>query len=198
MHNAFITINKGEKMAKSGGAGDMYSLAGIANSGIDPLAVRYYFLGAHYRTQMDFSFEALTAAQNGYRNLKKKIASLGTTHTSTHPIQQYVQKFDTALYDDLNTPQALAVLHSLVHSDYAGGDIIATVAYMDAVLGLQLLESAEVAPIVVPPHIQSLLDARAVARMQKDWAESDRLREQIKCAGFSVKDGAEGQEVAKV
>lgn len=216
MHNAFLSINNGEKMAKSGAAGESFSLAGIMSQGFEPLALRYYFLGAQYRTQMDFSWEALKAAQSGYRNLKKKILNLRQqttdslilladrqqTHSNVRILTKYAKKFDVAVYDDLNTAQALAALHEVVGSTEDPERVLATVAYMDEVLGLKLLDETvgtdtKTGPHETPEHIQTLLDQRAAARAQKNWAESDRLRDALKEAGYEVKDTPEGQTVAK-
>jgi cysteinyl-tRNA synthetase len=197
MHNAFLTINKGERMAKSGGASDLFSLDGIVGQGVDPLAVRYYFLGANYRTQMDFSFEALVAAQKGLKNLKKRISVLTRTENGKL-LKQFAQKFDAAINDDLGTPQALATLHELLHSAEKPEHVVATIAYMDRVLGLKLLEQhadTVTAPLDIPAKIQAFLDARATARTEKRWADSDGIRDQIKAAGYEVKDTPEGQKL---
>jgi cysteinyl-tRNA synthetase len=222
LHGAFLTINQGEKMAKSGGAGDLFSLAGIVSQGYEPLALRYYFLGAHYRTQMDFSWEALKAAQNGFTHLKKRVHTLTRTTglsgtieriknieyitystDGIKPLVTYAKKFDAAVYDDLNTAQALAALHEVVGSNESPERVLATVAYMDDVLGLKLLEEtvkADNTPELqdIPQHIQHLLDQRATARAQKNWAESDRLRDTLAESGYSVKDTSDGQVLTKL
>lgn len=135
LHNEFINVSEG-KMAKSEGTG--ITLADIVKGGFDPLAYRYFLLMAHYRSPVTFSWEALTAAQNAYNKLKKVVSSK-EQEVSGKVDEAYKAKFREKLENDLNTPQALAIVWTLVKDkEVANNDKLATLKDFDKVLGLGL------------------------------------------------------------
>ena len=138
IHNEFVNVKTG-KMAKS--EGNQITLNLLLEHGFTPLAYRYFLLMAHYRTPVTFSWEALEAAQNAYNRLTKFVASLPKVGTVN---EDYKDKFGKKLENDLNTPQAIAVLWSLVKD---GGispeDKLATLLDFDKVLGLGLASSPQ-------------------------------------------------------
>lgn len=187
MHGEFLTI-EGGKMSKS--QENFLTLDTIKEKGFDPLAYRYFLLLAHYRKQLSFSWEALQAAQNGLQNLRRKIAEI-PDHVAKD--QHHSDLFLTAINDDLNMPEALAVVWNGVKE---GTLSLETIIHFDKVLGLNLHQpKIEADPI--PTEIQKLLDERVTARDNKNWTRSDELRDQIIASGYDLEDTKEGQKVEK-
>jgi cysteinyl-tRNA synthetase len=187
-HNEFLLVD-GQKMSKS--LGNVYTISDLEAKGFNPLALRYFYLGAHYRQLQNFTFEALTASQNALRRLWSYSRELAKDGSVLADIEA---DFMAALDDDLNTPKALAVVWKLVDGDYPLGDKGATLLWMDKVLGLGL--DAQVGRIVdIPADIQALLNERVAARAAKDWAKSDELRKLIEERGWTLEDSKEGQKV---
>lgn len=191
MHNNFITMGE-EKMAKS--EGNVLSLDSLEQKGLDPLAYRYWLLTSRYSTRVDYSSEALEAAQNAHNKLKRNIQEL--------PEGGSVQKdllliFTETINDDLNTPESLAFVWKILKDeDVSPGDKKATILEFDKVLGLKLDEKEE--EIVIPQEVLDLAKAREQARKEKNWAESDRLRDEIQHAGFIVKDTQDGPKILPI
>lgn len=132
LHNEFLTVSEG-KMAKSKGTG--ITLSEVVQGGFDPLAYRYFLLMAHYRTPVTFTWESLTAAGNAYKKLKG-LVSKGEAGTVE---EGYKQKFIDKLENDLNTPQALAIVWTLAKDkEVPLENRIATILDFDRVLGLGL------------------------------------------------------------
>ena len=133
LHTGFLNI-KSEKMSKS--LGNFLTIREVLEKGISPMALRYYFLTAHYRTPMDFSWEGLEAAANAYKklhDLRFKINDLGIIN------EGYKKQFKEKLENDLNTPQALAVVWTMLKDkDLSPEDKLATLLDFDKVLGLGL------------------------------------------------------------
>ena len=180
------------KMAKSGD--NFITVQTLIDHGINPLAYRYFLLQTHYRKQLQFSWEALEAAQTGLNNLKKEIQKLPTasdidTDIATATEEEFLQ----AINNDLNVPEALAVLWSQVKTKNISQK---TVAKWDRILALNLLYNSEKKILTIPPEIQKLLDERALARADKNWAKSDALRDKILILGFVIKDTDQGQKIS--
>jgi cysteinyl-tRNA synthetase len=151
------------------------------------MALRYLYLQTHYRQEMNFTFEALEAAQNALNRLRKEVAGYGESSTS---ISKYEEQFKTAINDDLNMPQALAILWEVVRSDKDASEKLATVLKFDEVLGLSLKDSK---PIMqkqekLPAEVQALLDEREALRKEKKFSEADKIREKIIEMGYKVED----------
>ena len=197
MHGFFLQMGE-EKMAKS--SGEFIRLQTAVDRGYDPLAYRYFCLNGHYRTQIKFSWESLTASQKALENLRQEIAKLGGAteagQSSDQAIAKWRTKFHEAINDDLNMPQALAVVWDLLKANDVGpAQKLELVKDFDRVLGLKLLETQ--AQQDIPAEVQSLLDQRHQARQGKQWAESDRLRGEIAAQGYVVEDTPKGQVVRK-
>jgi cysteinyl-tRNA synthetase len=197
LHRAHLQINN-EKIAKS--AGTAVYLSELIERGYNPLAFRYLLLGSHYRTGANFTWEALEAAENAYKRLKTfmllldKRAADGEVGVVS---STYKQEFTEAIENDLNTPEALAVVWKLAKNagdDITYADAKATLLDFDQVLGLKLTEN-EYLVAEIPPQVQELLTAREQARQNKDFDTSDKLREQIEALGYKLKDTDSGQEI---
>lgn len=191
LHNEFIRFQEG-KMSKS--AGTFITLENLAEKNISPLAFRYFVLQTHYRKGLNFSWPALEAAQNGLSNIIRNIAG----HKAGKKInKKYLDQFYQSMSDDLNTPQALAVLQELLADSVEDGEKIATIYKMDEVLGLNLKLLAKNA-LNLSQTEKDLLKQRQSARKNKDWLKSDQLRDQLKDLGVEVEDTKDGQKAVKV
>lgn len=199
LHNEFLLIDGG-KMSKS--LGNVYTIADILKRGLEPLSYRYFCHNAHYRRQLNFTWEALLAAQKGLyslRSLVQKSITLPAGEQAAGKAAVYRQRFLDAINDDLNLPQALAILWEAAKDDL-GPQLAALAKEFDGVLALDLLrgELPQDLPLTreeLPQQVQNLLRQRDEARQAKDWAKSDMLRDELKRLGFLVKDTAVGAEV---
>ncbi len=183
LHGEFLQIN-GDKMAKSGE--NFITLQTIIDHGLSPLAYRYFLLQAHYRKQLQFNWDALVAAEAGLANLKKEIQKLDQTGPND---DKAGAEFKAAINNDLNLPEAMGVLWTYAKERSIGKKIVAE---FDQVLGLDLLTTVS-ETIDITPEAETLLAARATARTEKNWAESDRLRDELAKLGYTVKDTSDGQ-----
>lgn len=190
LHNEHLNVDGG-KMAKS--EGTAYSLQEIVDKGYNPLVLRYFFLGAQYRSKQNFTWEALDGAQNALNKLYSVIQSLPQDDPQINT--DYKEQFIEKLSDDFNTPQALAVVWELVKSEIPDNEKYGTLLDFDKVLALDLAEVPPTAPTEVPEAVQKLLEEREQARQNKDFAKSDELRDRIKELGFTVEDTSNGQIV---
>ncbi|MCL2066232.1 MAG: cysteine--tRNA ligase [Treponema sp.] len=198
LHNEFLVLDK-NKMSKS--AGGFLTLQNIIDEGYDPLDYRYFLLGGHYRSQLQFSREGMQGAKNARRSLVEKVRALAAktaNHISAAPgteAGKYLQAFNKAMEDDLSTPRALAELWGLVKKGQP--DTLAAVFDMDRVLGLGL-ESAcsnmeETAEDEAnAQEIEGLIAKRAEAKKAKDFALADNIRQNLKEKGIMLEDGPGG------
>jgi len=189
-HNAFVQINK-EKMSKS--LGNFFTLNDIFKQ-FDAQAVRFYFLQHQYRNPLDFSVHDLEIAQQSYKKLAKQfyrvnpqrvIPDLIRDPSSVNPIITQMLNF---LKDDLNTPGMLGVFYKHFDEIFADPVLAGQVkSLFQDVLGLTLVPLPEKVQEITP-EIQQLLEARAAARVAKDWKKSDELRDELKLLGYDVQD----------
>ncbi|MEI7512723.1 MAG: cysteine--tRNA ligase [Candidatus Uhrbacteria bacterium] len=189
MHNEFLLIDGG-RMGKS--LGNAYTLDDVIVKGFDPLAFRFFCLGAHYRSKLNFTWEGLEGAQNALRKLQhiaRALPLVGATHAS--PLHE---GFADAMADDLNTPKALAVMWDLLNSTVSDEEKSAALMEIDRVFALGL-DQIIGKKIEIPAEIIALADERVKAREQKDWKKSDELRDAIKVKGWIVEDTKEGYQV---
>jgi cysteinyl-tRNA synthetase len=194
MHGAFLIIAGGKKMAKS--EGNFLTLDAVVEAcKIEPLAYRFAAFQTHYRKPMEYSEEAMMAAQNGLQHVRNQVRTLLDSATPSRVNVAYQEKFLQAINNDLNMPQAMAVVQDLLKSDLAPDVKLATVFDFDRVLGLDLQSAA--AGQTLPEEIQTLADARLTARKEKQWALSDQLRDQIQSLGYAVQDTPQGMKVFK-
>src|SRR3989344_751182 len=204
MHREHIQM-QGDKIAKS--KGNVVYLSEIIERGFHPLSLRYLFLGAHYRTPANFSWEALTASQNALGNLlsivDKAVAASGNV-LGTAP-SSWMKKFRAHINDDLDTPGALATLWDMTKdTSLSSADLLAGLIEMDKVLGLDLhepdeaaqrLTSKDIAVAELPQEVRELIERREEARNRKNWQGADALRAQTQEKGFTVKDSGTGVRV---
>lgn len=210
MHCAHLKVN-GEKMSKS--AGNFFTLRDLIEKGWSGREIRYVLVNAHYRQGLNFAFSALEDARKSLARIDTCVDALERLAGGAgagSPVPEFAQnalaEFTAAINDDLNTPKAFAALFELVRHANAwmqGGDvplssaaaILGVFRRMDSVLGVIFFGKSEKAE--VPPEIQALLNQRSEARKAKNWAESDRIRDEIAAAGWVVKDSRDGQSVTR-
>jgi cysteinyl-tRNA synthetase len=189
MHVNFLNIKDG-KMAKSGE--NFIRLQTLIDRSISPLAYRYWLLTSHYRSAIDFSFEAVEAAQTALNRLYDTYLSLGTISGEINTT--VIEKCRESINDDLNTAQVIAQVWEYVKSGDTNENKKATLDELDTILGLQLSTQKKE---VIPEDVTALAEARLLARINKNWKESDRLRAEIEAKGFSVKDTGDSYKIKK-
>lgn len=190
IHHNFLQVG-GEKMSKS--KKNFYRIEEIQEKGFDPLALRYLYLTAHYRDKLNFTWESLQAAQNALNNLRETVREWDRPKIGCAGFEQ---DFIKAINNDLNIPQGVAVLWSLVKSDYPTAAKAETILKMDQVLGLGL-DKYLGETIEVPEEVRHLVRKREQARNTGDFQESDKLRKEIKKLGFEVEDTTRGPKIRK-
>ncbi|MDD6173863.1 MAG: cysteine--tRNA ligase [Elusimicrobiaceae bacterium] len=193
VHGEFLIMTSG-KMSKS--SGGFVTVQTLKEKGYSPLDYRYLCLGAHYRTQLEFSYEALTFARNTRLGLMERIAALKAETDGKIKEEAALNAaktaFKDAMDDDLNTSKALAVLWDFIKSRAAAADKLDFLKYADGFLGLSLLEEEVQKPL--PKEAEEFLAARKEARAKKDFKTSDELRDKLSALGIIVKDTPKGQE----
>ncbi len=186
MHGYFLLDNDA-KMAKS--AGEFLRVRALVERGYDPLAFRYLCLTGHYRTQLNFTWEALDAAATGLARLRTGFHAL--VNDDATPDEALIARFAADINDDLNTPRALALAWEALRSDLPAGVKRATLERFDDVFGLELA-SWQPRTETIPDDVRALADARAAARKAKNWAEADRLRLVLRDVGWEMEDRSDG------
>jgi cysteinyl-tRNA synthetase len=195
MH-AYFLLSNDAKMAKS--AGEFLRLQSLIDRGYDPLAYRYLCLTAHYRTQLNFTWDALDAAAKGLDRLRNGVFALGEFDANfAEPDAGYRERFTVEINDDLNLPRALALGWEVLRGNLAAGTKKATLLDFDRVFGLGLALWSPKSESI-PESIAALAAARAAARASRQWAEADRLRAEILAAGWEMEDRADGYSLKRV
>jgi cysteinyl-tRNA synthetase len=191
-------LAEGRKMAKS--TGNVVLVRDVTDRGLDPLALRLFFLTGRYRQQMNLTWDTLTAADKRLTRWRTKVAEWAES-PSRAMCADYVQRITDAFDEDLDTPSALVVLAELEKEvEIPPGSKFETFAWADRLLGLDLARDVgKPAPVVVlPDGARELLDRRAAARAAKDWSTADALRDQLATMGVGVVDGPDGQSWSSV
>jgi cysteinyl-tRNA synthetase len=202
LHNAHLKIND-TKIAKSLGNG--IRLQNLIDEGFSPLVYRYWLLTGHYRSSMNFTFEALQASRQALFRLKRFIFEECKNEDGVVS-EPYQKKFHSAINDDLDTPKAIALMWEVMKdATLTPGDKVATLKEFDSVFDIGLgddpsdvvRELGIVAKDEVPEEIKDLLSKREVARATNNWAESDLIREALNLKGYAVEDTPQGQKISK-
>lgn len=197
LHCEFLTVDKG-RMGKS--EGNISTLETLKEKGFLPLAYRYLLLGTNYRSPLSFSWDSLAAAQEGLNNLYDKATALqkplipfSVKFGKTNPREEKMKNdFISAVNDDLNTSQALALTWELLKSDIEDSCKRELLLEFDKVLGLGF---TDLKSLNIPTKVSTLVKERELARKSKDWIKSDELRQQIETLGFKVEDLEAGPSV---
>jgi cysteinyl-tRNA synthetase len=176
---------EGRKMSKS--AGNVVLLDDVIAKGFDPLSLRLCFLENRYRSQMDLSWQSISAAHETIKRWRNKIAGWGVTK-NINPDSTIL----SFLENDLDTPRVITFLRALEKDANASDEEkLNAFIYADEVLGLDLTRAPEVREL--SSELKELLQQREAARSSKDWARSDELRATLESAGLEISDSASGQ-----
>lgn len=195
MHVEFMQVD-GRKMSKS--LGNTYTLDQLEERGYSPMDFRYFCLNTHYRKKLNFTFEGMDAAKTAYSRLLALLKACAASDAKTDPavIEAFDKEFADAVSDDLNIPLGMGALWTLLKNP-PSRDIYEAAMRADKVLGLSLDKCTEEKKEDVPADVKAIADERWTARLAKDWAKSDALRETLASMGWAVKDGKEGYELTK-
>lgn len=199
MHNNFL-VDRGGKMSKS--AGEFLTLQVLVDKGVHPLAYRLMCLQAHYRSELEFTFENLVAALTRLKRMVMTVVQLRSdtapADTCTHPrLREMLNAFDVAISDDLNTPKALTHLDEILAlKKIDRGEKLAAIAEADAVLGLNLL-TLERSDLRIRPAdaeieedaVEHQLDLRDEAKANKNYPAADAIRNELAAQGVEIMDG---------
>ena len=195
MHNEHLLVN-GKKMSKS--YHNFYTLRDLNNLGFNSLELRENFLKTHYRQQLNFTIDSLNSSKNSLRKINNfynrinnlKVSNLGLNLRISDLYNEKISKFEKALKDDLNTPIAIASLYEFINeinkiNKFSKDDInliLNFIKKVNSVLSIIKFENN------IPAKIIKIAEARKIARINKNWEESDLLRDEIKKLGFNIKD----------
>ncbi len=220
LHNEHLTVDN-EKMSKSKGTG--FSLAQIKAKVFSPLVLRYFFLSASYRSKQNFTWEALTAAEDGLLGLYNQVNALFKVDDDKKvDIAEHKKRFASAIGDDFNTPLALSVLFEVLSDrNLPTRSKLELIFDFDKVLGLNIAEMSKIERVKVDiitdlsgngekkvfeevfmtqvensdSELLDLIEARVKAREKKEWGESDHLRATLLNKGCYVKDEKDGVKI---
>ncbi len=206
VHGEFLMV-EGQKMAKS--LGNFFTLHDLVAKGVDPIALRYAIQSNHYRKVLNFSFEGLRAAENSLRRIRafrKRMegegqAGSGPWKETLEPLARLGQAreiFWAAMADDLNTPEALAAIFTLISDLNAQDDHVAltreereeVLAFLDETDAIFAAWPREA--LSLDAEVEALIEARRVAKATRNWAEADRVRDQLKAMGIVLEDRKDG------
>lgn len=194
MHSEFMLIDGG-KMSKS--LGNTYTVSDLVAKGFDPVVFRYFCLNVHYRQKINFTWDGMESAKVAYNKLCNLLVAHknSSEHTDKEVLADYQRRFEEAINDDLNVPLAIGVLWTMLKLPRSK-DVYELALKFDKVFALDFDKVKEQKQqIEVPQQVIDLAEQRLSARKEKNWAESDRLRNEIAALGYAVKDTAAGYEI---
>ena len=196
LHGEFLVLKKG-KMAKS--KGNIITLKDLIQKGFDPLAYRYLCLNAHYRSKLFFSWEALRGAQNSLENLYEKIREIRENYSSNSisrnlsSVRTYSKKFLNLINDDLNIPQALALMWKLIKDKKVpSSEKYKLLLDFDKIFGLNI---EKIKKIKIPKKIKELVEQREKYRKEHYFKKADEIRKKIEGLGYRVEDTERGPRI---
>jgi cysteinyl-tRNA synthetase len=197
MHGGWLVMpdeegGEGAKMSKS--SGQFLTLDSLIERGFDPLAYRYFLFGAHYRQQLAFTWGALEAAASALVRLRRSVLDLREQSSGgERPLESHLTEFRQAAEDDLNMPRALAAMWAALKDEAASaGEAYATLLAMDPVLGLGFADMQREALAISEEEIRALIEERAAARRERDYARADEIRARLADMGVALEDGPDG------
>jgi len=184
---------EGRKMSKS--SGNVLLVSDVIAKGLDPLAIRLALLEHRYRSQMDLTWNSISASHKNLNRIREKMQEWSKSNGKFD--ENYITQFESALNEDLDTNKVLQLLRALEKDEnVSNGDKFQTVLKFDEVLGLDLDSAPETKKeVVITPEIKELLENRAKARLEKNWKLSDEIRDKLITIGIGIKDSDSGQEI---
>lgn len=196
MHGEYLLINGG-KMSKS--LGNVYLIKDIVERGYSPLVYRLFTYTSHYRNKLNFTWKAIESTAKSYKRLKSGYQAHlnGSEQIEESIIDDYAQRFNSAINDDLNMPLAMSVVWEVIRNEKKSPKLAELLLKFDTVMGLKINEENKEQDEEIPEEILKLVEERKVARENKNWQESDRLRDLINEKGYEIKDTPEGAKINK-
>ena len=196
MHVEFLQVNGG-KMSKS--LNNLYTLKDLKEKGYEPLVYRMFNYTSNYRAQINFTFEAMDAAKIALNRLREGYLkhSQGNEDVTNEQIEDYEKRFLEAINDDLNMPVAMSIVWEIIRNPKKSKKLQNLLLKFDEVLGLDLKNYSKNKTSDFPEEINELLLQRNEARKNKNWEESDRIRDILIKKGYLVKDNKEGTILEK-
>ncbi len=197
LHGEYLLINGG-KMSKS--LGNVYLLKDIINKGYNPLSYKLFTYSSHYRNKLNFTWEGMESSEKAFERLKNgyKLHLNGTDDVEDDVINEYEERFHKAINDDLNMPLAMSIVWEVVRYQKKSPKLAKLLLKFDEVLGLKIDEDDNnIKEVKIPEEILKLVEERKIARENKNWEESDRLRDVINDKGYIIKDTKDGVEISK-
>lgn len=193
MHAEFLQMKDG-KMSKS--KGEFLTLDSLIEKGYKPEHYKFFCLMSHYKTPANFTFTALNSARNAYEGLVEKIAEIKEQSKTDDSITQteeniYIRKFNSFMFNDLKTPQAIAVMWEALKSDkLSPRSKLSFIKNMDSVFSLSLdkIMPEKKQELVISQDIKDIIEQRIQARINKEWDKSDELRDYLAQRGIGIKD----------
>ena len=184
---------EGRKMSKS--SGNVLLVSDVLAKGLDPLAIRLSLLEHRYRSQMDLTWNSISASHKNLNRIRERMQEW--SKSSGNVDKNYLAQFESALNEDLDTNKVLQLLRTLEKDEtVSSGDKFQTILKFDEVLGLDLNHAPEAKrEVEITPEIKALLETRAKARLEKNWKLSDEIRDKLITLGIGIKDSDSGQEI---
>jgi cysteinyl-tRNA synthetase len=181
------------KMSKS--SGNVLLVSDVIAKGLDPLAIRLSLLEHRYRSQMDLTWNSISASHKNLNRIRERMQEWSKSSGSVD--KNYLTQFESALNEDLDTNKVLQLLRTLEKDETVSpGDKYQTTMKFDEVLGLDLNHAPEAKKAIeITPEIKALLETRAKARLEKNWKLSDEIRDKLITLGIGIKDSDSGQEI---
>ena len=197
MHGEYLLIDGG-KMSKS--LGNVYLIKDLVEKGYDPLVYRLFSYSCHYKNKLNFTWDGMEATAKSLERLKNgyQLHLEGKEEVENDLVEELEEKFHQAINDDLNMPLAMGVVWEVVKQEKKSSKWAELLAKFDTVLGLKIQEPIQKKQEEIPQEILELVERRKEARLNKDWAKSDELRDLIQSKGYEIKDTKEGVEVRKI
>ncbi|MDQ3098155.1 MAG: cysteine--tRNA ligase [bacterium] len=205
MHNNFLTIVGGAKMAKSGD--NFYTLTKVKELGFDPMVFRYFTLTAHYRSELEFSVNTMRAAEETMNGIRRLLYDHPEAQMLQDLSSDFYQRFTVAMNNDLDSPRALSILHEMLSSSLNDTGKRSHLIAFDKILGLGLAELTKTSLFLSESEIDTLhIDGKTVreilferesARKARDWELSDLIRLTAQSSGYIIEDTQSGQKVKK-
>ena len=208
LHGAFLLVD-GKRMGKS--LGNVYSIQDIEKKGFEALALRYFYLTGHYKKQLNFTWQALAGAQASLDRLRQSVDNQTATMSrfstpkeqdvialkEQSVIANFSSRFKNAISDDLNMPEALAVVWQMLKSNLTKPEKLKLLNQWDEVLGLDLIAGAK-KKLKLPSDVKKLIEKRQLLRKEGKYHEADRMRKEIKKKGYLVEDTKKGVKIKLV
>ena len=199
IHGEYLLIDGG-KMSKS--LGNVYLIKDIKDRGYDPIVYKLLCYSCSYRIKLNFTWEGMEATsksldrlRNGYKIHKEGKEKLD--EEDRKKLEEIEHNFHEAINDDMNMPLAMSYVWEAVRYNKKSPEVADLLLKFDTVLGLKIDKEPEQEKVEIPQDVLDLMEQRKQARQEKNWTESDRLRDLIKEKGYEVKDTKDGMNISK-